>query len=380
MKNNIKFFALVLVSLTITFESCNNKEEIIEVKREVKDYSSQTSQQRILLAKSLIEAFNNNNGLDSTVVRECNKKFDGDANVLCSDLVKKKVAIGDISTTKIEECLSKTKSLQQAQTINESNDVINSIIAQDSLIQIYYYTTAGATGYEGIVVVPENVQERDGKDLLLIKKDGTETYIKSDVEPEKNYLVISRNERSGFNANFSKVISSENRQNINNASGKDISITKASFTTYAAKIAVEDWWGGEPEVRLNILCPFVSPTTSLVTEVRNTTFLYPGSWLKSGVFKNTVKWNTTLVQGAFWDIRTKDYGRRLIWTEEDGTSAAKTVTTTIADSKSGITTTWSTSIPSSNGDKVISDNWIDYTNTPAGIQNWGSITFEISYP
>jgi hypothetical protein len=97
------------------------------------------------------------------------------------------------------------------------------------------------------------------------------------------------------------------------------------------------------------------------------------------VFVNKVKWNTALVQCPFWLSNEKNYGRRLIWTEEDGTSAASTLSSNWNDKATGITTTISTTVPATNRDKVITDSWIDYDLVGTGATyTWGSIKFQIS--
>jgi len=150
--------------------------------------------------------------------------------------------------------------------------------------------------------------------------------LRSDIDPEENYLVISRNERMGYMGTTDYSSSTPQFAPSNTlASGKSMEITKATFTSIAAKRTVEDWIHGEPEVRLNVLYALINPSNGEITEARNSSFLYPNNWLKLGLFKNDVKWNNSVVQCPFWNENEKYYGRRLIWTEEDGTSKQITI-------------------------------------------------------
>ncbi len=348
-----------------------------------KDYSSLISQQRIMLAKNLISSISENPQVGEIITSECKKKFDGDFDVLCNDLFNKSVNQSNSKSIKIGEMVNETAKLNKVKSLTNINinDFANTLISNDSLLQIYYYICNGdSTNFEGIVIVPEGVKERDGKDLLVIKKDGSESYIRSDIDPHTNYLVISKNERvASLNIKSSNSQLSYAKKVKMTGEGKNMSIVQATFTSMDAKRTVEDWFGGEPEVRLNVLYPLINPTTNLIVEARNSSFLYPGQWLKLGLFENTVKWNTTLVQCPFWLSNEKNYGRRLIWTEEDGTSAATTINNIWTEKTIGLTTSINTTIPATNNDKVIADSWIDYDQVGTGTTyTWAIIKFQIS--
>jgi hypothetical protein len=375
MKKLICIFAVVMGMM---FTACE-KNEVAESKIiEHNDYSSTVSQNRVLLAQSLIESLKENSLLASKILTECNKKFDGDKDVLCKNLFE--MPISNIQNVKVSTILN-GNSQKVKSTYNNSN-FASSIISQDSLVQIYYYTCGSdstSNSYEGIVVIPEDVKERDGKDLLVIKKNGTTSYIKSDIDPDKNYLVISRNERSNFDYSPSQVSSPNKQKGSTAADGKPMTIVQAKFTSIAAKRTVESWWGGEPEVRVNVLYALVNPVTSKIDEVRNSSFLYPGQWIKNGFWSNDVKWNVAQIQCPFWNSNEKNYGRHLIWTEEDGTSSAKTVSSNWTDKTTGITTSVSTTVPATNNDIVFADSWIDYDEVGTGKTfTWAIIQFEIS--
>ena len=81
---NKLIFSLTL--LAITLASCDRNEVINETTIEHYNYSSEISQNRVLLAKAINEAINMNPDLAATIITECNKKIDGDKNVLCKNL------------------------------------------------------------------------------------------------------------------------------------------------------------------------------------------------------------------------------------------------------------------------------------------------------
>jgi hypothetical protein len=376
MKMKYIIFALAAFALT----SCE-KNEVTESKViEHNDYSSTVSQNRVILAQTLIESLNENSQLASKIITECNKEFDGDKDVLCKNLFE--MTLSNSLNVKVNSILNNSSTIRKVKSSSNNSNFASSIISQDSLVQIYYYTSGCdsiSNTYEGIVVVPEDVKERDGKDLLVIKKDGTTTYIRSDIDPDENYLVISRNERSNFDNSLKQVSAPKKQKSATAAAGKSMTIIKAKFTSIASKRTVESWWSGEPEVRLNILYPVMNSVTNKADEVRNSTFLYPEQWIKHGLFKNTVKWNNAKIQCPFWYSNETNYGRRLIWTEEDGKSEAKTITSNWTDKLTGITTSINTSVPATNNDVVFADSWIDYEEVGTGkTYTWSIIEFEIS--
>lgn len=374
--NKLFIFAL----LAFTLNSCDKYEVDKSKAIEHNDYSSIISQNRIMLAHALIESLKENSQLASKIIAECDKKFDGDRNVLCKNLFE--MPISDNQNVKVCSILDNSSQIQKVKSTSGNKNFANSIISQDSLVQIYYYTSSSdstSNSYEGIVVIPDDVKERDGKDLLVVKKDGTTSYIKSDIDPDKNYLVISSNERSNIDYSPSLISSHENQKSSITADGKPMSIVRAKFTSIAAKRTVESWWRGDPDVRLNVLYALINPVTNAIAESRNSSFLYPRQWIKNGLLKNDVKWNTTLVQCPFWSSNEKNYGRRLIWTEEDGTSSASSVSLSWTDKTTGIVTVMDTNIPATNDDVVFADNWIDYDQVGSGTTyTWGIIQFQIN--
>ena len=206
MKLKLMNFILGVVAFTFVLTGCSSNEDAVSKVIEHNDYSSAVSQNRVLLAQSLAESLNKNPQLASKIITECNKRFDGDKNVLCKNLFE--MPLSSSQKIKISAVLNGSSQIQRVKSSFNNSNFTSSIISQDSLVQIYYYTSGSdstSNSYEGIVILPEDAKERDGKDLLVIKKDGTTTYIRSDIDPDKNYLVISRNERSNLNNSPSQI-------------------------------------------------------------------------------------------------------------------------------------------------------------------------------
>jgi PBP1b-binding outer membrane lipoprotein LpoB len=377
MRKNI--FTIAIIAIIFVLTSCEKDEYDNSYKVERYTYNSLVSQNRVILAKSLIESFAKNPNLAALIITECNKKVDGDREVLCKDLF-------EISTSaKLQvSCNINNSLIRKAKLTTNASNFTSSVINQDSLVQVYYYISEGSdsTSFEGVVIKPEEYVEGEKRELLVINKDGSTKYIRSDVDPTKNYLVISNNERSNsFETNNNKMINAKQKK-INSTSiddGKVMKIVKAKFTSISAKRLVEDWIDGEPEVRLNIHYAVINPTTLVATEVRNSHFYFDKSWLKTGLFSNDVKWNYTLIDCPFWLKNERNYERKLIFTEEDGTTKATTFEASLTDKTTGTTTKSTTSSPATNLDKVFAQSWIDYDLVGEGATyTWGLIQFEIS--
>lgn len=176
-----------------------------------------------------------------------------------------------------------------------------------------------------------------------------------------------------------QIINTQKKNKEELVNGKTMRITKASFTSMDAKRTYESWWGGEPEVRLNIIYAFFDSRTNTFMELRNATFMYPKSWINNGTFKNKIKWNQSVVECPFWYQYESYYGRRLVWTEEDGDTKEKEINQEHIDPITNIKTVIKVKVPASDNDDLISDNWIDYFNTQPGEQRWGAIKFVLSF-
>jgi len=189
----VKYILSVLLTI-FAFTSCDKNELANSERIERYTYSSTISQNRVILAKSFIESFVNNPNLAPAIIAECNKKVDGDREVLCKDLFE----MSTKDKLQVSSIMNNSSQIRKAKLTTNASNFTSSIINQDSLVQVYYYISEGSdsTSFEGIVIKPEEYVEGEKRELLVIKKDGSTEYIRSDVEPKKNFLVISNNERS----------------------------------------------------------------------------------------------------------------------------------------------------------------------------------------
>lgn len=362
MKKIIFIFAYVAFTLV----SCE-KHEILNETIEPYNYESEISQNRISLANGLIDLINSDKEFSLSIINECNKMFDGDRNVLFKDLI-----LLSIDKKPISMLINNSTSVKK---VKSANNFSNYLLESDSLVQIYYYIANGndSTSFDGIVIKPAEYQEGEKRTLMVIKLDGSIDYVRTDIDPDENYLVISENQRYDYINNGSQKASK-----VILADGKSMKITRAKFTSISAKRTVEAWIDGEPEVRLNIGHVFLNPITYEIIEARNSSYLYVKDWIKNGVFKNDVKWNNMVVECPYWSINEKVYGRRLRWTEEDGTATAINWENHFPNKDTGITTTLTVQIPATNKDVVFADGWIDYDDLGSSkTYTWGIITFDI---
>jgi hypothetical protein len=86
----ISFF-IILIVLTLLNVACEKENSQVVINDETSkilndSYADVKSQNRIKLALALVGAFSDNPQLIALTIRECNKMFDGDRNVLLSDL------------------------------------------------------------------------------------------------------------------------------------------------------------------------------------------------------------------------------------------------------------------------------------------------------
>lgn len=132
---NKLIFSLTL--LAITLASCDRNEVINETTIEHYNYSSEISQNRVLLAKAINEAINMNPDLAATIITECNKKIDGDKNVLCKNLFD--IPLNHSQNIKIHTLINGSSQIKKTKSVTNSSNFANSIISKDSLVQIYYY-------------------------------------------------------------------------------------------------------------------------------------------------------------------------------------------------------------------------------------------------
>ena len=92
MKQKLMKSILGLLAFTFVLTGCSSNEDAVSKVIEHNDYSSAVSQNRVILAQALIESLNENSQLATQIIAECNKKFDGDKDVLCKDLFEMPVS------------------------------------------------------------------------------------------------------------------------------------------------------------------------------------------------------------------------------------------------------------------------------------------------
>lgn len=310
------------------------------------------------------------------IIEKCNEKFDGDRNVLMKDLLNSPL---NKSTTNSFAQMFEEHLHSRTKCTNLKDKTYLSMLAQDSLCQIYSYFGTNASdsiSIKGIVVIPEGIKQRSGVLLRVINIDGSESSIAESpsFDPEDNYLIISKNERLG------KKLMGETFTGIKN-SDKAMRITRAKFTSIEAKRTVESWWAGEPEVRLNMVYAERDPSTNQLTILRNTTFMYPKKWLKVKTFgTNKVVWNNAAIDFPHWYLATQSHDRRLIWTEEDGSTKEQEISQVVTDPITGIKTTIKTMVPASTDDTLIADSYIYFSSPNSSTTlEWGIIKFDISF-
>jgi hypothetical protein len=385
----IKSFLFTLSFFGLLIISCNKEASDIIQKNEISDYTSSLSQLHITLAKSLVEAFTYNSEMKSVAIKECYKMFDGDRDVLLKDLLKKQ--IGTLKSTSLTFGSILNEYLGEAYSINlksePTEDYSNLIVAIDPLIQLYYYKSPmskDTTSFDGIVVMPVPFNEKTDKILKLFKNNGAETTIRSDVEPVKNYIIISQNERSG--QEWSNInTNSRNLKNAitvtddpNNTIMHSMKITNATFISMNALRQVESWIRGQPEVRINVFYS-VKDHLNDKWDLKFKSFLYPENWYYTKWFTSYVKWVGKSMDFPDWSFNEQSFDRKIQWVEEDGQPTETTYTwestVTVTHDKKTI----STKIPASTTQVIIAESYIDYYTSTSGEINWGLIKFTLAF-
>lgn len=347
--------------------------------------TSSISQNRIALAESLIEVFKTDEKQNQFVISRCYEMFDGDRNVLlsslCSNDNEQLKSSSKTFKNSLSDCLSKrTSSLKST----NGADVLETILNTDNLVQLYLFTSNGTQDsmkFDGIVVLPEDYNDQVTQELIVYKKDGTQSTVMSNVDPKENYLVISSNERGGLN-NLNTESNNQslhlNNSNLKAATeGKNMTIVRAKFVSLSAKRTVESWARGEPEVRMSVI--YAEKNESNAWIGRTSTFYWSKDWIKNDFWTNWVVWNNNSINCPYWNKNTQGTLRELRWVEEDESTKETTSTIVYKDPVTGITSTTTVKIPAASGDDFIASSYIDYDNTPAGEQNWGLIKFDIAY-
>ena len=228
---------LALLVITIGFvgyyKSCNKTdmlspvETINQYKNEMADYSSQPDENRIILAQALMKAYNENPEMLGMTLKECNKKFDGDLDVLGYDLFKinitnnvvingKKInsnnaIFGETINNYISSSSFKNTEGKTINGILNKTNFVDDVLDKDPLIQVYFYKGSKNNEINGIVITPKSYSEKKVGTFNVVSLDGTITTISAKEPPTKNYLVVSTNERvrSMQNPKYSGILSKQ---------------------------------------------------------------------------------------------------------------------------------------------------------------------------
>lgn len=392
----IKLF--VLSVLLLMNDSCKTDSEEYTVEK-LPDYSSSISLQRIGLAKAFVKGFSSNNDLLKTTLKQCNEMFDGDRNALLIDL--KVLSVG----THADENFTIGKIVNDLY-VNESTvlksgpieNLVERMLQNDPLLQIYFYRSSlmnDSTTIGGIVVLPENFKESKDKEVVLIKNDGTESKIRTDVDPNQNYLVLSKNERIGKNDNSSTnklkmaAIPDDPYNPYDPEIGdtpptptpitdKPMKITNASFVSMDAKRQVEPWVSGEPEVRMNVLYAVVNRITNTM-EPRATSTMYLKNWTYVSWFSTYSQWVGMSVDCPHWYLNEQSFDRKIQWIEEDGKDAPYEYSFSVTDPNTKLAISTKLSVPASDDQIIFAEGYIDFKNPVAGEVNWGLIKFKLAF-
>ena len=336
------------------------------------DYSGTINQQRIELAKGLIQTYAAHPETQTQTIAACNQKFDGDRNVLCSSLFAQSVSatIGNQSLkteTTFGDLLNTFVSNESSVANKTASAFAAAIVNSDSLVQIYLFvaTANDSNTFEGIVIRPERLEEINPVDLLVINKDGSESTIRSDVDPTKNYLVISRNERSMYSNGAANL-------NVGYTYKTDalsyLKIKSAKFASVDALRKVEGWWDGDAEVRLDLLYA----TAGVANDCA---FRYTGNWLGGNWIKQTVVWNMCSVTIPTWNSVTQG-ARKFVWNEEDGATSAAVYSFTYTDPTTNAVLTLQKTVSATTGDVLIGSTYKEFTD-PLGYTDMALFAFEI---
>jgi hypothetical protein len=386
MKTKNLFLSLAFI---VTLASCSKEADLTTKATTAQtdntqlksDYSSEISQQRVALGESLIESLKSNKDLSTNIIKECNNRFDDDREVLVKTLCEKSPIFKSEVNTTFKASSQKNSAAFKAKQL--SNDFIGSLVENDNDLQIYYYCNIENNDFDGIVIVPENKKEHDGKSLLCINKDGSKKYISDETPPANNYLVISRNERSEIikqkvQAEKQSQVLGTTKQKVSSFTDGVCLITKARFSSYNAKLLCESWYEGEPEVRLYVIYPDVVRNGSLIS-VQLSDIPWSQGWLKLGAFKNDVKDNWQRKDLPYWTAEQKPWGRYFKWVEEDSpTHEDVSFEISYTNKDTGFSTKATYKLPKSKGEYVIGASWI-YPYEAAGTKYIGNMEFDLWY-
>ena len=184
--------------LLVAFVSCNKQQPQIDIRQENvnerNEYNAQISELAAVLNKALIHS----SDFRSTVKIETEKRFDGDINVLFSDLVKKDITI---ETKSGNTQLSVRDYLNGFYNVTKSSSqsIVDSLQKAYPLLQVAIPVHSdewnGSTPLK-VAYVPSPFDEKNTTTIPAICPDGSWVSLDAKSEPNEPVIVLSQNERS----------------------------------------------------------------------------------------------------------------------------------------------------------------------------------------
>ncbi len=157
-------------------------------------YNSDISNLAVILNKAMLS----NKDFRNIVKADAMKKFDGDVNVLFSDLLNESIECETKSNNNISVKSFLSSFCPQTKTSSEGTDIIDDLQKQYPLLQIAI--PVKADDWDGsyvptIAYVPYPFDETTTEDIPAITSDGEWISLSARTEPEEPVIVISQNER-----------------------------------------------------------------------------------------------------------------------------------------------------------------------------------------
>jgi hypothetical protein len=298
-----KIYLLILTAIFL--QACSDLKQ--DEPQNAINYTSQIDLQRVELGKTIASNLKNKEFVDN-LIDLCNAKLDLDKEVLVSTIIKPN------STTafdlELSDSLIQNKQKVYSSLKTNKINLFNDLVKNDPLVQIHFHQGNSTETINGVVVLSTD-EKNNSKFAKLFTSNGEETTIGKDIVPNENYFIISKNERS--NKNWEKVIANEksnqksliswqpNYPTIGNNFSYEMKLRSARFANFDALRSVEDWWSGDPEVRLNVFYAEKDHTGNWVPR-EDVTYFPPGNWIRNNfwIFDRVTCDNVVNVNLPLW--------------------------------------------------------------------------------
>lgn len=188
MRKVISFLFCALI-----LSSCNNDELIDQKELQSQKEKLEDSISRYYLASLLSESLTNDTELTGMLKEECNKRFDGDDNILAAELFEPSHMTRSSSffAKFIEKVNMKTRS-------NSLNIItyMDSLLSKDPLLHIYYYEGNQDMDLSNIkFMILSDTGDDEKEDMYIIDSKGNKSKHSPFYEPEESMFVLATNER-----------------------------------------------------------------------------------------------------------------------------------------------------------------------------------------